>query len=285
MSECEASSYKRRKRSFGITNAASVLFPSDKCLFCNKLSEKVKGKKQFLVKCVTDKAQNSIKLAAKQKKDDKMMGIVNGIDLVVHYHNYCRQIYTQSEVRCSLSGDSEASIVLEAYKNAFDYLCSYIEEHIILHLKVERMTMPIQPNQQLFVACDKEDEIYTVCKASLANLVSHLIRKHKQCDCGYAWDAGSLSIKRCTPNNHVCKLEIQCQAPVSAKRHTLQWQSSATVAGKHYNNLKYVVVPPSIKRPPPDRMSFQMFSFISLHAGFPIVVFPIFLSFLCRSEK
>ena len=31
--------------------------------------------------------------------------------------------------------------MLEAHKNAFDYLCSYIEEHIILHLKVERMTM------------------------------------------------------------------------------------------------------------------------------------------------
>ena len=29
----------------------------------------------------------------------------------------------------------------EAHKNAVDYLCSYIEEHIILHLKVERMTM------------------------------------------------------------------------------------------------------------------------------------------------
>ena len=31
--------------------------------------------------------------------------------------------------------------MLEAHKNAFDYLCSYIEEPIILHLKVERMTM------------------------------------------------------------------------------------------------------------------------------------------------
>ena len=144
MSENEASLYKRRKRSSGITNAASVLFPSDKCLFCNKLSKKVKGKKQFLVKCVTDTAQNSIKLAAKQKKDEKMMGIVNGIDLVArkaHYHNYCRQICTRSEVTRSPSGDSEASVMLEAHKNAFDYLCSYIEEHIILHLKVERMTM------------------------------------------------------------------------------------------------------------------------------------------------
>ena len=144
VSENEASPYKRRKRSSGITNAASTLFPSDKCLFCNKLSKKVKGKKQFLVKCVTDTTQNSIKLAAKQKKDEKMMGIVNGIDLVAreaHYHNYCLRIYTRSEVRRSLSGDSEAFIMLEAHKNAFDYLCSYIEEHIILHLKVERMTM------------------------------------------------------------------------------------------------------------------------------------------------
>ena len=113
-------------------------------------------------------------------------------------------------------------------------------------------SLPIQPKQQLFVACDKEDEIYTVCKASLANLVSHLIREHKQCDCGYPWDAGSLSIKRCTPNNHVCKLEIQCQAPVSAERHTLQWHSSTIVAGKYYNNLRHVVVRPSIERPAPD---------------------------------
>ena len=33
--------------------------------------------------------------------------------------------------------------MLEAHKNSFDYLCSYIEEHI-LHLKVERMTMLLE---------------------------------------------------------------------------------------------------------------------------------------------
>ena len=60
VSENEASPYKRRKRSSGITKAASVLFPSDKCLFCNKLSKRVKGKKQFLVKCVTDTAQTQL---------------------------------------------------------------------------------------------------------------------------------------------------------------------------------------------------------------------------------
>ena len=58
-----------------------------------------------------------------------------------HYHNYCWQIYTRSEVRRSLSGDSKASVMLEAHKNAFDYLCSHIEEQKILYLKVEIMTM------------------------------------------------------------------------------------------------------------------------------------------------
>ena len=93
VSENEANSYKMRKRSSGITDAPSVLFPSDKCLFCNKLSKKVKGEKQFLVKCVTDTTQNSIKLAAKQKKDEKMMGIVNWNRLSCSrgsFHNYCR---------------------------------------------------------------------------------------------------------------------------------------------------------------------------------------------------
>lgn len=46
---------------------SSVLFPSNKCLFCNKLRKKGKGKEEPLTKCLTSSASNQIKEIALSK--------------------------------------------------------------------------------------------------------------------------------------------------------------------------------------------------------------------------
>ena len=99
-------------------------------------------------------------------------------------------------------------------------------------------SLPVQDKQQLHVTCQKEDEIYTVCKASLTDLVSRLIGEYKKCGCGAPWEASSINVKRCTPNNHVCVLEVKCQAPTPVGRHKLQWHSSTVVGNNYYNNLR-----------------------------------------------
>ena len=50
-SETQPSTSKSRRTSS--ISGTGPLFPSDKCLFCNKQSVKIKGKRQNLIKCVT----------------------------------------------------------------------------------------------------------------------------------------------------------------------------------------------------------------------------------------
>lgn len=62
--------------------SSSVLFPPDKCIFCDKNVTKLKGNKQSLTKCVTKSAEVSIKLAAIEKSDAKLLCKVQDQDLV-----------------------------------------------------------------------------------------------------------------------------------------------------------------------------------------------------------
>ena len=139
----EANASKRR-RSSGLSIAGAILFPADKCLFCDKKVLKIKGDKQPLVKCVTKTAETSIRLAAEQKNDENLLCQIRDIDLIAkeaHYHNHCRRSYTRSDVRRPINPNSETSAVLSAHKKAFDSLCKYVQENIIEQMKVERMTM------------------------------------------------------------------------------------------------------------------------------------------------
>ena len=60
----EATTSKLRRRSSGYSTSSSILFPADKCLFCEEKEIKVKGEKEQLTKCITKTAEASIKLAA-----------------------------------------------------------------------------------------------------------------------------------------------------------------------------------------------------------------------------
>ena len=142
--ETEVRSSKRRKRSNEHPSTSAILFPSDKCLFCNKQELKVKGERQVLVKCLTKPADASIKYAEEHKQDEALLCRIRDSDLVAreaHYHNHCRRAYTRNEERHSGSADSETLAMLEAHRKAFEMLCHYIQENIIAGMKVERMTM------------------------------------------------------------------------------------------------------------------------------------------------
>ena len=146
-SEHENSTSKRSKRLSGNKDTSSVLFPSDRCIFCNKEFVEIKGEKQSLTKCRTKTAEQSIKEAAERRNDEALLHTVSDVDLLAreaHYHNSCRWAYTRNENRHSLNSDSDVAIMLEAHRKSFEQLCGYIEEHIVSDLKLERMTMLLE---------------------------------------------------------------------------------------------------------------------------------------------
>ena len=104
----EASSSKRIRLS-GYSKSSGLLFPADKCLFCNKQNLNVKGEKEQLVKCITRTAEASIEFAAKQKNDESLLCEIRGIDVIAkeaHYHNHCCRSYIRNEMRQSTNPNS-----------------------------------------------------------------------------------------------------------------------------------------------------------------------------------
>lgn len=144
-SKCDdvPSSSKKQRRSFDPLGNP-LLFPADKCLFCDKETIKVKGTKQKLTKCVTKCAEESIKLAVANKGDEALSCKIQTQDLVAReawYHNVCRRKYTRSEARHVSHEGSESSQSEAAHKQAFEFISSYIEKNIIEGQNVERLTM------------------------------------------------------------------------------------------------------------------------------------------------
>lgn len=139
------SAAKRMRRPSSETQSSSSrLFPDDKCLFCGKRYIKIKQKRHQLVKCITKSAENSIHAAAELKKDEEILCRIRGMDLVareVHYHSHCRKEYTRKGCRNSSAGDIEAAQMLDAHECAFKFICNYVDENIIIGLKVERLNM------------------------------------------------------------------------------------------------------------------------------------------------
>ena len=102
-----------------------------------------------MTKCVTQCAENNIKDVAKARKDFKLLGKIDGVDLRARetmYHDTCRRDYVRRDDRVHhvveeknawLGGKEQR----EAYSAAFEYLCNHINQHIILGGTVERMTM------------------------------------------------------------------------------------------------------------------------------------------------
>lgn len=141
------------------STASTALLPVH-CLFCEKTTKWVSVKKASkqrdnLVKCVTTTAEASIKEAVHRKADSKLKGLVENVDLIAReawYHESCRKAYTRKEERHTPkyssneerteaeSRKSVQSAEEEAHLLAFQYLCKYVEEHIIERAHVIRMT-------------------------------------------------------------------------------------------------------------------------------------------------
>ena len=143
-SDPQPSTSKQTRRSASFIPSGGTLFPSDKCLFCDKNVVKVKQVKHFLVKCETTTAENSIKAAAESRNDETMLCKIRGMDLIAreaHYHNHCRRNYTRMDCRNPTFKTSETSQILDAHTEAFAYISSYIEQTILAAQMVERLSM------------------------------------------------------------------------------------------------------------------------------------------------
>ena len=83
-------------------SGASILFPQE-CVFCDKSVKKKKSREtEYLTKCVTQCAENSIKEVAKVKQDFKLLGKIDGVDLRAReamYHETCRRDYVRRDDR------------------------------------------------------------------------------------------------------------------------------------------------------------------------------------------
>ena len=117
------STSKRSRRSSAAS--FSVLFPIDKCLFCNKETIKVNNVKYTLVTCKTETAEASVKCGAQENGDEEMLCKVRDQDFrarEARYHNCCRREYTRSSTRHTGHKDSENnafSSFAVTYKNTY----------------------------------------------------------------------------------------------------------------------------------------------------------------------
>jgi hypothetical protein len=127
----------------------STLFPQDKCLFCDKRLKHNSSShiKERLVKCVTEFGESSIKEAARAKNDYKMLGCVEGVNLIAkeaRYHESCRRKYVRRADRFHHSTSVDEGHMVEkksANDSAFKFICRHVETEIVDSGKVERMSM------------------------------------------------------------------------------------------------------------------------------------------------
>jgi len=76
------------------------MFSQDRCIFCDKHVKQVHGKKEWLQKCVTVTAENTIKQRAADKNDYRLLGIIGDEDLRAREacdHASYRKKYTHKE--------------------------------------------------------------------------------------------------------------------------------------------------------------------------------------------
>ena len=98
---------------------SNLLFPSDRCLFCNK-NRKKEERKGRTTKCVTSHASDLIKEKALSKHDYDVQAKVNETDLVAkqaHYHRTCYRLFAHDVDRNTTQarGDEDAKENIEAH--------------------------------------------------------------------------------------------------------------------------------------------------------------------------
>jgi len=130
----------------------SPLFPQKSCLFCNKECKWRNKVNEGLTKCVTTDGEENIKRCAREKKDQDILGKIEGIDLIAReavYHESCRRDFvrpTRQRVEVAMrvedrEGLGESREKKAAYDAAFHYIVTYVQENVIKMGVVLRMTM------------------------------------------------------------------------------------------------------------------------------------------------
>ena len=87
--------FLRSKIQSSIPQSSTGVFPK-RCIFCDNVTRRHKDKREFLGKCLTQYAENSIKRAAYAINDVEMLTKNGYIDLIskeVQYHHSCRKSY------------------------------------------------------------------------------------------------------------------------------------------------------------------------------------------------
>jgi hypothetical protein len=150
---CETGHTRKSTRASTSVPPSSVLFPLDRCIFCDTGRKRIRKVMEGLVKCVTECAEQTIKECAVEKNDFTLLGKIEGIDLrarEAHYHESCRRDYVRRDGRghkglgdvtddgTSWFGGREQRA---AYDDAFRNLCVHIRSNIIQGGSVERMSM------------------------------------------------------------------------------------------------------------------------------------------------
>lgn len=115
----------------------------DLCIICQKVKVINVGgsrNKEKLVQCCTLKAGETLKTAARDINDQKLLIQIHGRDLIadeVKYHHSCYKAYT---IKRKKQGDtSEKQTTQKLYNLAFEVLASEVHEKVLRELKVLRL--------------------------------------------------------------------------------------------------------------------------------------------------
>jgi hypothetical protein len=135
----------RRYRPTADLGSSSLLFLVNECLFCHRgRNKKLKRKVEGLVKCVTVCAENRRKLCAKLTQDSQLLGKIDGQDLrarEARYHESCRRTYCQNAEAAKTAAQDTGRQQRDASNAAFEHVCAYIQDAVIVGHMVVRMTM------------------------------------------------------------------------------------------------------------------------------------------------
>ena len=128
----EPGTFRRSQSSFHFETSSSGVLP-EICIFCRKKTLKVKQKKVPLVNCEYDKAEDSIKEAAKTLNDEEMLVKIGSIGFhtsEVKYHEKCRRDY-QNAARAVSRPKSARTEFSETLGKALNSLFWYVEASVI----------------------------------------------------------------------------------------------------------------------------------------------------------
>ena len=104
------------------------------CIFCGRSRKKLKGKEEPRQNLQTEAAVESINERVKYCSNERIKALVaSGIPLIAKSAEYHRSCYALFDKETSNKSKLNVPSSYHHHKYAFDSICTYIEDHIILH--------------------------------------------------------------------------------------------------------------------------------------------------------